>query len=218
MAPVTLYGMGMAGVVRRPIAALYEMNVEDFNHVSVNSVNGESHQPEHLARQPFGKIPVLEVDGAYIFESRAIMRYVADKYSDQGPNLLGKDALERGLVNQWIDVEGHSFTPEVLTIAVERCIKPFFFKAEPDEAKIETAKGKLAKVLDVYEKHLEGREYLVGDSYTLADLTHVPFTEVIQSTPDFELFTSRPNVKAWWERISTRPAWKKVQENFPMPF
>eukprot|EP00475_Leptophrys_vorax_P041801 TRINITY_DN7886_c0_g1_i2.p2 TRINITY_DN7886_c0_g1~~TRINITY_DN7886_c0_g1_i2.p2 ORF type:complete len:140 (-),score=13.90 TRINITY_DN7886_c0_g1_i2:226-645(-) len=130
----------------------------------------------------------------------------------------GPTYWERGLVNQWIDVEGHSFTPEVLTIAVERCIKPFFFKAEPDEAKIETAKGKLAKVLDVYEKHLEGREYLVGDSYTLADLTHVPFTEVIQSTPDFELFTSRPNVKAWWERISTRPAWKKVQENFPMPF
>eukprot|EP00475_Leptophrys_vorax_P027450 TRINITY_DN39141_c0_g1_i2.p1 TRINITY_DN39141_c0_g1~~TRINITY_DN39141_c0_g1_i2.p1 ORF type:complete len:131 (-),score=6.30 TRINITY_DN39141_c0_g1_i2:178-570(-) len=125
---------------------------------------------------------------------------------------------ERGRVNQWIDAEGHSITPEVLIIVIERVIKPLYFKSQPDEAKIEAAKAKLSKILDVYEKHLVGREYLVGDSYTLADLTHVPFTETLAHTPEFELFTSRPNVKSWWERISTRPAWKKVDEKEPMPF
>ncbi|CAI7932813.1 unnamed protein product [Closterium sp. NIES-54] len=191
---------------------------QDYEWEQVNAPNGEARTPAYLAKQPFGKVPLLEDDGECIWESRAIMRYLADKYgAERGVNLLGKDALERGRVNQWIETEVNAYTPEAITIAFERVFKRFRQLGEPDEEKVAASTKKLEKILDVYEKHLEGREYLVGDSLTLADLTHLPVTEHLKTAGVGDLFDSRPNLKAWLSRLYSRSAWKKVNEVASLP-
>ncbi|CAI5459886.1 unnamed protein product [Closterium sp. Yama58-4] len=213
-----LYGMGYSPFVRRVLLTLHELGIEDYEWEQVDAPKGEARTPAYLAKQPFGKVPLLEDDGECIWESRAIMRYLADKYgAERGVNLLGKDALERGRVNQWIETEVNAYTPEAVTIASERVFKKFRKLGEPDEEKVAAATKKLEKILDVYEKHLEGREYLVGDSFTLADLTHLLVTEHLKMAGVGDLFDSRPNVKAWLSRLYSRPSWGKVNEVAPLP-
>ncbi|GJP34374.1 hypothetical protein CLOM_g18823 [Closterium sp. NIES-68] len=218
MASLKLYGMGYSPFVRRVLLTLHELGIEDYEWEQVDAPKGEARTPAFLAKQPFGKVPLLEDDGECIWESRAIMRYLADKYGpERGVNLLGRDALERGRVNQWIETEVNGYSPEALAITFERVFKKFRNMGEPDEEKVAAATKKFEKILDVYEKHLEGREYLVGDSMTLADLTHLPVTEHLKVAGAGHLFDSRPNLKAWRSRLFSRPAWQKLKEVAPLP-
>ncbi|KAL8542310.1 hypothetical protein ACS0TY_003250 [Phlomoides rotata] len=75
----------------------------DFDVVDVDLFKGENLTPEYLKLQPFGVVPVIE-DGDYkLYESRAIIRYYAEKYRSQGTELLGKTIEERGLIEQWLE-------------------------------------------------------------------------------------------------------------------
>lgn len=86
-------------------------------------------------------------------------------------------------------------------------------KIKQDENLIKQNKAKLAKVLDVYERRLGESEYLAGDDFTLADLSHLSNTQyLVNATDREELFASRKNVERWWDQISTRESWKKVVE------
>jgi len=72
---------------------------------------------------------------------------------------------------------------------------------------------KVGKVLDVYEERLSKSKYLAGDFFSLADLQHLPYTHYLVNTcGKGDLISSRKHVKALWEDISSRPAWKKVAE------
>ncbi|GJP32267.1 hypothetical protein CLOM_g16854 [Closterium sp. NIES-68] len=213
MGGVTLYGHPQSPYVRRALMAFYEMGVQDFDFKVVSSSKGDTKTDEYLAMNPFAKMPLLDDNGQYLYESRAIMRYIAEKHAgESSSDLVGKDPLERALVNQWVDVEGHSVTEQVAVVVEENFLKKLMGTGEPDKDRADAAKEKLARLFDVYEKHLEGREYLVGGRFTLADLTHLPYTELLPHAGAAELISSRPNMSKWWERISSRPAWKKVQQ------
>ena len=82
----------------------------------------------------------------------------------------------------------------------------------PDQSLIERNEKKLANVLDIYERRLEENEYLAGDEFTLADLSHLPNAHnlVTKTQRGRKLFTSRKNVERWWKAISARPSWKQV--------
>lgn len=143
-------------------------------------------------------------------ESRAINRYIATKYQDQGTDLLRHDdPKEAALVNVWVEVEGQNYNPPISALVFEIVFKPLYGQT-PDEEAIAANAGKLEKVLDVYEERLSKSKYLAGDSFTLADLHHLPYTYYFMNTAKASLINSRPHVKAWWEDISSRPAFKKV--------
>ncbi|GJP32281.1 hypothetical protein CLOM_g16867 [Closterium sp. NIES-68] len=214
---LTLYGSAHSPFVRRVLMTLFETGVEGFEFKEIHTAKGENRTPEYLAMNPFAKMPVLDDNGQFLYESRAIMRYIAEKHAESHPDLVGRDALERALVNQWIDVEGHSVTEQVAVVVEECFLKQLMGTGEPDKDRADAAKEKLAQMFDVYEKHLEGREYLVGGRFTLADLTHLPYTDVLFPAGAGDLLTTRPNVARWWERITARPAWKKVQQLGPIP-
>ncbi len=67
-----------------------------------------------------------------------------------------------------------------------------------------------AQVLDVYEKRLATQPYLAGSEVTIADLSHIPYTAYALDVGAGSVLDSYPNVKAWWERITSRPSWAKV--------
>ncbi|GLJ52557.1 hypothetical protein SUGI_1118420 [Cryptomeria japonica] len=206
---VKLYGPPWTSGTRRVLACFLEKNI-DFELVMLDMFAGEHKKPESLALQPFGKVPVVQDGDLTLFESTAIMRYYAEKYPGQGTRLLGKSLEERALIEQWLEVEGQNFDPHALALVHQLVLAPRLNRPQ-DKAIIESSAQKLGEVLDVYEKRLSESKYLAGDFYSLADLAHLPHTEsIVNDTHMAYLIRNRKHVNAWWEDISSRPAWKKV--------
>lgn len=84
---VKLYAFKASTCSQRVITVLNEKNI-DYELITIQLMKGEQKTPEFIAKQPFGKIPVLEDDGFLVFESRAICKYLAKKYAGQGTKLI----------------------------------------------------------------------------------------------------------------------------------
>ncbi|KAK6940953.1 Glutathione S-transferase, C-terminal [Dillenia turbinata] len=218
-----LYGLPTSPCTTRVLACLHEKGL-NYEFVPVNLLDGEQKKPAFLEKnnfdlifsftlQPFGKVPVLEDGDLTLFESRAITGYIAEKFNDTGFDLIRYgDYKEAALVRVWLEVEAQQYNPAIQPIVYQCIVMPR--RGKPSDQKIiDESVEKLGKVLDVYEGRLEKSKYLAGDHFTLADLHHLSYTFNVMKTPYASLFTSRPYVKAWWEDISSRPAFVKVCEN-----
>ncbi|KAF2572610.1 hypothetical protein F2Q70_00005998 [Brassica cretica] len=144
-------------------------------------------------------------------ESRAIARYYATKYSDQGTNLLGKSLGHRAIVDQWADVEVGYFNVLVHPLVMNLVIKPRLGE-ECDAALVEELKVKLGVVLDIYDNQLASNRFLAGDEFTMADLTHMPAMGYLMRTDINRIVKDRANMNRWWEEVTARPAWKKLMK------
>uniref|UniRef100_A0A2P2K959 glutathione transferase n=1 Tax=Rhizophora mucronata TaxID=61149 RepID=A0A2P2K959_RHIMU len=144
-------------------------------------------------------------------ESRAICRYICEKYADKGnKGLYGTNPLAKASIDQWLEAEGQSFSPPSGALVFQLAFAPRM-KLQQDEGVIRQNEEKLKKVLDVYEKRLGESRYLAGDDFSLADLSHLSNTHyLVTATDRAELFTDRENVRRWWDEISSRDSWKKV--------
>ncbi|XP_058107013.1 glutathione S-transferase F9-like [Magnolia sinica] len=206
---VKVYGPAYASATRRVFAALIEKGIE-FEIVPVDLLKGEHKNPDFLKLQPFGVVPVIQDGDFTLYESRAIIRYYAEKYAAQGTDLLGKTVEERAVVEQWLEVEGQNYYPPIYTLVLQILYFPKM-GIPIDEKVIQENEEKLGKVLDIYEERLSKRNYLAGDFYSLADLTHLPFTHyLVNDIGKDYMIRDRKHVNAWWEDISNRSAWKKV--------
>ncbi|GKB90077.1 glutathione S-transferase F9-like protein [Tanacetum coccineum] len=207
---VKVYGPAYASP-KRVLVCLVEKEVE-FETVHLNLLAGENQNPDFLKLQPFGSLPVIQ-DGDYtLFESRAIIRYFAEKYKSQGTDLLGKTIEEQGLVNQWLEVEAQNYHPPLNNLVLHLMFSPKFGVVR-DEKVIKESEEKLAKVLDIYEDRLSKSKYLAGDFFSLADLSHLPFTSyLVGPVRKAYMIKDRKHVSAWWDDISSRPSWLKTLE------
>jgi len=209
---IKVYGIPGSTCTGRVLATLYEKDVTDFEIVKVNLQTGDHKKPEYLALQPFGVIPVLQDGDLTLFESRAIARFIAHKYEGQGTPLYGSTPKDKALVEQWLEVEGQNYNPAISAIVGEKVFK-VMRGGQTDEAVVATNTEKLKKVLAIYDAHLAKSKYLAGDFYSLADLSHLTYTHYLITLAKLgDIIFAYPHVKAWWEDISSRPAWKKVLE------
>ncbi|GAB2228831.1 hypothetical protein Droror1_Dr00022962 [Drosera rotundifolia] len=206
---VKVFGPFASACVQRVLACLMELG-EDFELIHVDLATGEHKQPGFLLRQPFGQVPAIEDGGFRLFESRAIVRYLAAKHPERGAKLLGTTLQEKAIVDQWLDAEANNFNEGVYNLVLQLLIFPRMGK-QTDQTLVGIYIAKLNFVLDVYEQRLSKSRYLAGGFFTMADLSHLPGTRyVMEDLGLSHLITSRKNVNAWWEDISSRPAWKKV--------
>ncbi|KAL1339234.1 hypothetical protein AAHE18_U020400 [Arachis hypogaea] len=203
---VKVYGPAY-GCPKRVLVCLIEKQIE-FETVDVDLIKGEHKEPEFLKLQPFGVVPVIQD------ESRAIIRYYAEKYREQGSELLGKTIEERGLVEQWLEVEAHNFQPPIYNLVMNVVFGPI--QGVPSDTKaVQESDEKIAKVLDIYEERLSKAKYLAGDFFSLADLSHLPFGHyLVNQTGRGNLVRERKHVSAWWDDISNRPSWQKVVHEY----
>ena len=167
---------------------------------------GEHKSPEYLALNPNGAVPTL-VDGDFVLtESRSIMQYLATKKPESG--LLPRDEAARADVTRWQFWDASHFSPQLGTLAFEKMIKGMIGLGEPDASKITDALSNFRRFAAVLNKRLEGKQYVVGNGLTLADLTlgsslmYAKQTEV----PIAEF----PNVEGWLARITALDGWKKT--------
>lgn len=167
-----------------------------FEWVPIDILNGDTQRPEFLAKNPNGKIPVLELeDGTCLWESNAILNFLAD-----GSEFLESEPRLRTQVLQWQFFEQYSHEPYV---AVARFIQ--LYQDMPadrqEEYKICQVRGN--KALRVMERQLQQTPYLVGDRYTIADIALYAYTHVAHEG-GFDL-SGYPAINAWLARVASHP-------------
>ena len=184
------------------VGATYEIE-------TVNLAKLEQKAPEYVAKyQPFGQIPVLLEGDFKVFESRAIIRYVAAKHG--ADTLYPTDLKKRAIVEQWLSVNQSNNTP-VTDVVIEYVFKPRKGIAS-DPTKVPEYQEKLKAYLSILDKQLASTNaYIAGQDFTLADLSFLAYNELLLKIPGFETsFEEHTNVKRWWSLISERPSWKKA--------
>jgi glutathione S-transferase len=145
---------------------------------------------------PARRVPTLVLDdGRPLAESNAILWYLGD-----GTAFVPDDRYERAQVLQWQFFEQYQHEP---SIAVVRFLIAYSGEAEKHAGRIreQTANGYVA--LDAMERHLAARTYLVGEQYSIADISLYAYTHVAPEG-GFDL-APYPAVRAWLERVATRP-------------
>ena len=168
----------------------------EYQWHSVDILKGEAQAPAFLAKNPNGKVPVLELeDGTCLWESNAILNFLAD-----GSDFLPGEPRLRTQVLQWQFFEQYSHEPY---IAVARFIE--FYLGLPQERLEEYRKLQTRgyKALDVMEQQLGRTPYLVGEHYSIADVTLYAYTHVAHQG-GFDL-SAYPAVTAWLERVASHP-------------
>lgn len=145
-------------------------------------------------------------------ESRAINQYIVQAYGDKGNQLnFHDDPKKNALVYVWMEVEAQRFDPAASKLLFELCIKPILGMTTND-AVVQEYEAKLGEILDVYEARLKQSNYLAADTFTLADLNHIPAINYLMGSKAKAVFEARPHVNAWCADILARPAWSKVLE------
>ncbi|KAJ7098528.1 glutathione S-transferase [Mycena belliarum] len=203
--PYAASGCGLVAMV------LVEKQIP-FELVVVDLAKGDHKTPEHLAKHPFGQVPMIDDDGFILYESRAICRYLAEKYADRGTPLIPTASLPaKALFEQAASIEFANFYPLIVKIALEVVYKPRVHNLPPDEAVLAQAKSDIAAKLDVYEVILSTQKYLGGNEFTLADLFHLAYTPSLIKEGHNIMADRGPNVTRWWNDVSSRPSWVKLQ-------
>ncbi|XP_057965946.1 glutathione S-transferase-like [Malania oleifera] len=208
MGGLKVHGLSFSTCTMRVLACLYEKDLQ-FELVTVDMNAAEHKSPPFLSLNPFGQIPAFEDGELKLFESRAIIQYIAHKYKYSGTQFVCTDSKKMAIAGVWVEVEAHQFNPVAAKLTFELALKPLMGMTA-DLVVVEENELKLAKVLDVYEARLAQAKYLAGECFSLADLYHLPCIQYLMGTRAKELFASRPNVSAWCTDIMARPAWSKV--------
>jgi glutathione S-transferase len=178
--------------------------------ITLDYTKGEYKSPVHLARQPFGKVPAVE-DGDFImYESRAICRYLVDKYADNSDiKLVPSDIKERAIFEQWMSLESTTYTPEI-SIILRSFFGVLYFNIPRDEACKKAGENLLCDGA-VLNKQLDGKTWIVNDKFSLVDICFLTCLVPIVDEPEIkELFAKYPNIAAWLKNATARPGWQKV--------
>jgi glutathione S-transferase len=176
-----------------------------YERVELDIFAGEATTPEHLARNPSGATPVLELEnGEFIAESGAILVYLAE-----GTPYLPADPVERAHVWQWLFFEQNGIEPGVATAR-------FWKWSRRDVEKPEAYADKIARAedeLDVLEAYLSEHDFLVGERYTIADIANYAYTHVAHET-GIDV-SGRSAIAAWIARVESQPGFVNDLAPFP---
>jgi glutathione S-transferase len=166
----------------------------DVVELDVLARPSETRRPEFLARNPNGRIPLLELDdGTYLPESNAILFYLAE-----GTAMFPDTRIGRAQALQWMFFEQYSHEPYVAVLkfwtlwgGLENC--------RPEDIERWRSRGQAA--LDVMETHLERRSFFVDERYTIADIALYAYTHTAESVG----FSLGPAVRSWLARVREQP-------------
>lgn len=181
---------------RRVRIALLEKNVP-CELVDVDMAAGEHKKPAYLALNPYGRVPTLEEDGFVLYESTSILNYLEATHPE--PALVPADARGRALVDMHVKLCDIQLARQTGAIIFP---KRFLPRERWDEKGMAQAKKEIERHLDVVEKQLSGREWMVGNAYSLVEVCYTPF---VQFFPLMEVVPP-PGVAAWTERMLARPS------------
>jgi glutathione S-transferase len=192
----TLYSDQRSGNSYKVRLALARLGIP-YRLVEVDILQGESRTPEFLAKNPNGRIPLLEVaPGRYISESNAILWYVAG-----GSTLAPEDRIERAEAMQWMFFEQNSLEPNIGAAYFWLCL----VKGGRDlqQHALDDWMENGYRALGVMEMHLAKQDFFVDGRFTIADIALYAYTHLAERC-DFDL-TRYPAIRAWLARVAAEP-------------
>ena len=201
-----LYGFDGSTYVRTVKMVMKDKGIA-HEQAQINVLAGEPRLPEHLARHPFGKVPVLDIDGLRIRETDAICRYLEDTHPD--PALIPAAPPARALMTEAISLI-NSYGYNALVGVAGYHLFPDFIGGQNDTAKA-AAMEDSRKLLTLLMENKGKATWLAGHSATLADYFLGPIMFYVSLTPDADALLSLPGVADWWAAMQDVPAFKATE-------
>jgi glutathione S-transferase len=189
---VTLHGLYLSLPSCKVGLALSMMGVP-FEYRHVNLPGGEHKQPDFLAKNRFGQVPVLEHGGLSIAQSNAILQYLADTFG----KYAGRTPQERVRVAEWLQWD----QDRMASVGMVRLFAKFF--PQTHEEVVKFARARAEQALDTLDRHLGASKFLAGPAPTIADIAVFPW---VATAEEGGFDVSRwPNVQSWAERMLALP-------------
>ena len=193
-----LWGRKNAYNVQKALWVLAELELEYVYH-DVGSTPGDLQTPEFLALNPHARIPLIRDDGAVVWESNSIVRYLAARYG--AGSLWSEDALERSYAERWMDWELSKLQPDFIDLFWG------YYRTPPEsrnQSSIDAARQRCTQHFELLDRHLEQQPYLAGESFTMGD---IPCAVCLYRYFKMGLAVDQPgHVLQWYQRLSQRSA------------
>ena len=194
-----LYDFAPSPNCRKVRAVAYELGLA-LEYAHIDLFKGETRLPAFLARNPNGRLPVLEDGELLLWESNAITGYLA-----AGSSLLPTDPRGRAEVDRWVHWQLAHLAPASRMVAFERIVKKLTGRGEPDEAAIAAGTEEFGKLSEVLDRSLAKKEYVAG-RLSIADFALASHYSIAESAGlDVTPFE---HVHAWLGRMLARDSMK----------
>jgi glutathione S-transferase len=199
-----LHCFGESGNSYKAALAL-ELSGLDWEPVFVDFFGGAARSPEYRALNPMGEAPLLEDGDVRISQSGAIQRYISDK-----SGRFGGDGDARYDVLRWVLWDNHKLSSMA---GLTRFLMNFLPEDKRPREVIDFNLGRLKAAYGVLDAHLAGRDWMVGDGLTNADLSCCGY---LYCPEPFGFDRAAwPNIDAWLARLSKTPGWKAPYDLMP---
>ena len=205
-----LYFHPLSGNSRRTLLVAAHLDVP-LERIVVDLTKGEQRGAPHLERNPGGRVPVLEDDGFLLWESRAIMQYLAEK--TPGQTLLPTDARGRADVSRWLFWCAAHMAPANTVLVFENFVKPRTGRGPADPAEVARGEALVAQHAPLLDAHLAGRTWVAQDRLTLADFSIA--ASFALAGPARLPIGDYANLRAWLGRVQELEAWKRTAPPAP---
>ena len=207
MSTMTLWGFDGSTYVRTVKMLLAEKGATDFEQVQVNVLAGEPRKAEHLARHPFGKVPVLDHNGLRILETSAITRYLNDVLP--GKSLVPASPQDRARMDMVIGIlDSYGYGALVAGVAAYHLFPDFVGGKNEDMLKAGIDNGR--KVIEFAMK-TKGDSPFVAGKLSLADLYLAPVIAYVSMTPDAQAVFEVKGFADWWARVQALKSFQNTQ-------
>ena len=203
-----IHGRNNSSNVQKVVWALDEMGLS-FERIDAGGAFGIVETPEYKSMNPNSRVPTMDEDGFVLWESNAIVRYLAAKHDNGG--LCPSDLRQRADADRWMDWQQTTVAPAIFPIFWGLVRTP-----EPDrDAKaIEAGRKAMLPLMQILDNRLADQTFMVGDVFTMGD---IPLS--INVFRFFTLIDDRPkmaNLEAWYDRICARAPFKKNIMDIPL--
>jgi glutathione S-transferase len=204
---LTIYGADLSGPSNKVRFVANKLGLE-YEYLRVNLMKEENKTEDHLKRHPAGKVPVIEEEGFKLFESNAIIKYLAGK---AGSSLYPEQAKARAIVEQWIDFSSHHIGAAMNRVMFNRVLAPFM-KMDIDERSLSDGLSFLDRFLPIVDNQLQANPYLAGSELTLADLCLLALIDPAEIA-NIDL-SGYPSLSRWRGNLQGQPFYTKCHKSY----
>lgn len=192
---ITVYGFSPSGNCHK-LRLLLEQIGREYRWIETDSARGETRTPGYLAKNPNGKVPMIELqDGRVLVESNAILHWLAE-----GTDFLPDDRWQRAQALSWMFFEQYSHEPY---IAVARFISGWTPADSPRRADLPRLRERGHQALAVMERHLSSHAWFTGERYGIADIALFAYTCV--AGHGGIALDAYPAIRDWLARVALTP-------------
>ena len=175
----------------------------DINICELDIFAGDLATPEYLDMNPNGMVPLLEDGDFRLWESNAIMQYLAAMAP--ASDFYPEDPRSRADIHRWQNWEQAHFNRAIGTFLYEHVLKNLMNIGSPDQVKLDEAAENFTRFAAVLDKQLEDKQFLLGDKLTLADFSVASMSHFLDTAN--VPYQSYKNICAWLNRLDEIPAW-----------